>query len=288
MLHPYLRLPGWRALGRHILPEGDDVWAPLRLLDHQDWPVPIGPDQQQPPQWAEPIGPENLPEFARIFEQEPEWDFGEIAAGVVEPNPPIAIGEGVDQRLVDRALRLNNPKNFLYIRSNKSDHISQQVEIPEEQEKPLFIKDPRRMKPKLTVCEKFGRWVDDKTGATDGVYYSKDFETDADLVMHLRGEAAFCKRSPALMLVLKHKAYRFMEKYDLSLITEAQRYQIVMRAVAQAFMEDHEQYKIRWLCGLSQVKGHIKDLNSFLTGGLLNCSSKTASQPAWMEYVLVM
>lgn len=169
----------------------------------------------------------------------------------------------------------------------KSSHISAGLPNQEEDEKPYFINEGRKMKPKLTISEKFERWLDRVLGGSDGVYGSKDFETDQDLVFYLRSASAFAKRTPALLLTLKQKAIKWMEQFDRRLISQEDQYKIVMRAVAQAFVEDHEQYKVRWLLGLSKTVEATKSLNHFLNGGLW-ATSVNRNPTISTEYVLFM
>lgn len=102
-------------------------------------------------------------------------------------------------------------------------------------------------------------------------------ETDEDLVYELKIEAAFVPRDQSLLLLLKQKAKKFMDKFDCSLITMKQRYEIIVNAVCASFLISKEEEKVRKILDAPHEKNRLRPAhNAFLKDGKTGVTSSTS------------
>lgn len=92
-------------------------------------------------------------------------------------------------------------------------------------------------------------------------------DVDEELLAYLQLEAALLVRTPALMLTLKNKAARFLDKYDTTMITYKRRYTLVMSAVTKAMDITPEEIALRqYLKNDAQAEERMKQ-DKLLTKG---------------------
>lgn len=103
----------------------------------------------------------------------------------------------------------------------------------------------------------------------------KLFQSDIDLVYHLKLEAAFVPRTTQLLVQLKHRARKWMAQWDCSHYTSKEQYQIMMAAIGQAMCIDQWEENIRTLMRQRPEAEIRRKHNSFLDLGRPGASSGT-------------
>lgn len=143
------------------------------------------------------------------------------------------------------------------------------------EDKPIFALDP--ISPKH----------DHISNIVPLAFRTKSEEVDMDLYYYLRTEAFGLQRDHKLLLQLKHKGLRFMDKFDLSRYTMEDRYRMVAKAVIAAFKLDKEEVLMRDSLSqpYRQLQHHL--WNQFLGTGLTRTVTELARNPFnWLAIVV--
>lgn len=131
---------------------------------------------------------------------------------------------------VRRIDKTSSPRPRVEFKGRKQANLLNIRETESQLEKPVFVLQD--FTPKTLVDTHCKRSV------------NKKMVTDDDLVYYLKLEAAFLERTPLLHVQLKMKAQRFLKEFDMSLYTQKEKYQMVLRAVASAMLIDVEEQRV--------------------------------------------
>lgn len=168
--------------------------------------------------------------------------------------------------LYPRQQYVGDNKLMVYTRGEKSKLPMNVLPNKEVHNNPVFIAEPRELKHavKLPGGSACSRQLVDSL-----------FQSDVDLVYHLKMEAAFVPRTPQLLVQLKHRARKWMAQWDCSHYSSKEQYRIMMAAIGQAMCIDQWEENIRTLMR-QRPESHIRRKhNSFLDLGKPGASSDT-------------
>lgn len=178
-------------------------------------------------------------------------------------------------------------KMRVYFKGKKQ---AQQINCANDDEhatKPLFVKDLRRPKQiqpgvRCFPCQRVNKLV------------------DVDLLAELRTEVAFMPRTPLLLIQLKMKAKKFLDRFDMSLFTSQEKYEMIMRAVGAAMLISKEEDDVRLMLDSYAEREWTRPINnSFLVQGQTHpgsvslmhqrsqaCAVRTYLQPRLMSAIV--
>lgn len=182
----------------------------------------------------------------------------------------------------------NTSKFKVYFKGKKSKQVVNSKPNPDQEQKPLFVKEKNR--PSYNKVKSY--WF-----PCSRKRLLRKFETDQDLIYELKMESAFMPRDTTLLLSLKYKARRYLDMYDLTLFTMKERYEIIMRAVGAAMLIDEEEEKVRNLLDSYHEKHCLRPAhNAFLKEGrtsvhsatsLTSCPKKESALGGWVKKKLI-
>lgn len=90
---------------------------------------------------------------------------------------------------------------------------------------------------------------------------------DLELLAYLKLEAALLSRTPALLVTLKNKASRFLDKFDTTDVSWERRYQLVMSAVTKAMDVTPEEVALRQYLKNDEQADERQKLDKLLVKG---------------------
>lgn len=169
-------------------------------------------------------------------------------------------------------LKLKTPlKHKVYFKSKKRNQVINQLPDDEQSKKPQFIRE--NIIPVFSPVR--NPWF--KCGRNK---LAKEMTTDADLVNMLKMEAAFVPRTPALLQQLKHKGKKILDQFDMSLYTNEDKYNMLIRAVGAAMLVSEEEERVRAILQSRHEREYLRPMHQqFLASGLGNVGSTKPVNP---------
>lgn len=154
------------------------------------------------------------------------------------------------------------PKDRVMFKGSKRKQTQNCLYKPEDERKPLYIKDSMEHTPTKRTQRLMGDYSwNQLVGRAQNLG-----PVDMDLVAELWMEAAFQPRTPRLLIQLKNKAKRFMADWDTGKYSRLEIYAEVIRAVGVAMTISPAEEEVRKYLLRSDVNRLVLDHHLFTRG----------------------
>lgn len=184
--------------------------------------------------------------FARVHQSREivNWFFGDLAireegdGDLIPLNNNIIQSQPFTVKVPSSYSREYNLKNRYYFKSIKSHQLINSKPVMPEEVNSLFIygqEVPKFPRPFAScLCKAMPCYRDELLDS---------LRTDFDLLWHLKLEAAFLPRTHLTPSVLKYKAIKFLDKFDMSKYSKKDIYYMITSAVTGAMLFDSQEVK---------------------------------------------